>query len=175
VLGWVGLSLITLAQNILIFITLIKLEENHGDVRKMDSMIEKKTQSGKDRLNVDIRGLREALQAVAEAEERSLSNAARILLIEALTARGLKIDKPDDALCVSEDDTIHSVVKRNINKLKIVGIKNLKALANGEVLPTKADFVKISSALELTDMEQRELWQRTFNNINKEDLPDEPS
>jgi hypothetical protein len=166
---------ITLAHINLIFITLIKIESNYGDVRKMDGMTDKKTQSGKDRLNVDIRGLREALEAVADAEERSLSNAARILLIEALMARGLKIDKPDVALCVSNDDTIHSVVKRNINKLKIAGIKNLKALANGEVLPTRADFVKIASALELNDLEQHELWQRTFNNLNNEDLPDEPS
>jgi len=155
---------ITLAQFNLNFIILDKIKQIYGAVGKMAIMTNNKPQNSKDRLNVDIRGLRDALQAVADAEERSLSNAARILLLEALTARGLKINKPDAALYVNTEDTIHSLVKRNLNKLKVVGIKNLKALANGEVLPTKADFVRIAAALELTEPEQRDLWQRTFNN-----------
>jgi hypothetical protein len=72
-------------------------------------------------------------------------------------------------LRVSRDDTIHSLVERNIGRLKVVGIKNLKALANGEVLPTKTDFIKIATALELTQTEQQELWQRTFNSLNEGD------
>jgi hypothetical protein len=139
------------------------------DVGKMANMTNTKPHITKDRLNVDIRGLREAIQKVADAEERSLSSAARILLLEALSARGLKLEKRDASLRVSRDDTIHSLVERNIGRLKVVGIKNLKALANGEVLPTKTDFIKIATALELTQTEQQELWQRTFNSLNEGD------
>lgn len=121
----------------------------------------------KDRLNVDIRGLREALQKVANAEERSLSSAARILIIEALSARGLRIEKADATQKITSDDTIHSLVERNLGRLKVVGIKNLKALANGEVLPIKTDFIKIATVLELTEAEMQELWQRTFVSLNE--------
>ncbi|MBP5973587.1 hypothetical protein HW132_12775 [Brasilonema sp. CT11] len=139
------------------------------DVGKMANMTNTKPHITKDRLNVDIRGLREALQKVAHAEERSLSSAARILLLEALAARGLRLEKPDASFRVSNDDTIHTLVERNFGRLKVAGIKNLKALANGEVLPTKTDFVKIAAALELTETEQKELWQRTFNSLNESD------
>jgi len=117
----------------------------------------------KDRLNVDIRGLREAIEYVAQEEQRTLSNMGRILIMEALAARekksGQRLPLPQQ---VEAGDTIHTVIARNLQKLRRAGVGNLKALANGEVLPTKADFLKIASALELTQEEQNILWERSF-------------
>lgn len=158
-MGWVALSLmfITLAQINLIFTKVIKNDKNYDYLSKMSCMTEK------DRLNVDIRGLREAIEYVAQEEQRTLSNMGRILIMEALSARekksGQRLPLPRQ---VEAEDTIHTVIARNLKKLRRAGVGNLNALANGEVLPTKADFLKIASALELTEEEQDKLWERSF-------------
>jgi hypothetical protein len=59
-------------------------------------------------------------------------------------------------------ETIADVVTANIAKLKRCGVKNLKAIANGEVLPTPGDFAIITSALEIPEEERKIIWQKTF-------------
>lgn len=51
-----------------------------------------------DRITVDIRGLREEMERLAQNEERSLSNMARILISEALATRNQK----------AQDESSHS-------------------------------------------------------------------
>jgi hypothetical protein len=159
VMGWValGLMFITLAQIKLNFIKVIKNGKNYHCLFKMSCMTEK------DRLNVDIKGLREAIECVAHEEQRTLSNMGRILIMEALAARetksGQRLPLPQQ---LEAGDTIHTVVARNLKKLRRAGVGNLKALASGDVLPTKGDFLKIASALELTEEEQHILWERSF-------------
>ncbi len=47
-------------------------------------------------------------------------------------------------------------------KLKRCGVRNLPALAKGEVLPTPGDFAIITSALAIPEEERKKIWQETF-------------
>jgi hypothetical protein len=58
--------------------------------------------------------------------------------------------------------TIADVVRINMAKLKRCGVKNLPALAKGEVLPTPGDFAIITSALAIPEEERKKIWQETF-------------
>ncbi|MFH7026441.1 MAG: ribbon-helix-helix protein, CopG family [Heteroscytonema crispum UTEX LB 1556] len=58
--------------------------------------------------------------------------------------------------------TIANLVRANMTKLKRCGVKNLQALAKGEVLPTPGDFAIIASALAIPEEEQKMIWQETF-------------
>jgi hypothetical protein len=59
-------------------------------------------------------------------------------------------------------ETIADVVTANIAKLKRCGVKNLQAIAKGEVLPTPGDFAVITSALGIPEEERKIIWQKTF-------------
>jgi Ribbon-helix-helix protein, copG family len=59
-------------------------------------------------------------------------------------------------------ETIADVVTANIAKLKRCGVKNLQAIAKGEVLPTPGDFAIITSALGIAEEERKNIWQKTF-------------
>jgi hypothetical protein len=61
-----------------------------------------------------------------------------------------------------EPETIADLVRLNIKKLKRCGVKNLQALAQGEVLPTPGDFAIITSALGLPEQERMKIWQGTY-------------
>ncbi|OUL30167.1 hypothetical protein [Nostoc sp. 106C] len=58
--------------------------------------------------------------------------------------------------------TIADLVRANIAELKRCGIKNLPALAKGEVLPTPGDFAIITSALDISEEERKKIWEETF-------------
>ncbi|BAY65182.1 hypothetical protein NIES22_52850 [Calothrix brevissima NIES-22] len=58
--------------------------------------------------------------------------------------------------------TIADVVRINMAKLKRCGVKNLPALAKGEVLPTPGDFAIITSALAIPEEERKKIWEETF-------------
>jgi hypothetical protein len=58
--------------------------------------------------------------------------------------------------------TIADLVRANMAELKRCGVKNLPALARGEVLPTPGDFALITSALDIQEEERKEIWQETF-------------
>ena len=58
--------------------------------------------------------------------------------------------------------TIAKLVRANMAKLKCSGVKNLPALAKGEVLPTPGDFAIITSALDIPEEERQKIWQETF-------------
>jgi hypothetical protein len=58
--------------------------------------------------------------------------------------------------------TIADLVRLNIIKLKSCGIKNLQALAEGEVLPTPGDFAIITSVLGIPEEERMKIWQGTY-------------
>lgn len=57
---------------------------------------------------------------------------------------------------------IADLVRLNIIKLKSCGIKNLQALADGEVLPTPGDFAIITSVLGIPEQERMKIWQGTY-------------
>ncbi|BAY27986.1 hypothetical protein NIES2100_78150 [Calothrix sp. NIES-2100] len=58
--------------------------------------------------------------------------------------------------------TIADLVRLNMSKLQRCGIKNLQALAEGEVLPTPADFAIITSLLGISEQERIKIWQGTY-------------
>ncbi|MDZ7958633.1 MAG: ribbon-helix-helix protein, CopG family [Aulosira sp. DedQUE10] len=58
--------------------------------------------------------------------------------------------------------TIADLVRTNMAELKRCGVKNLPALAKGEVLPTPGDFAIITSALAIPEEERLNIWQETF-------------
>ncbi|MBR8836460.1 MAG: CopG family transcriptional regulator [Stigonema ocellatum SAG 48.90 = DSM 106950] len=58
--------------------------------------------------------------------------------------------------------TIADLVRANMTKLKRYGVKNLPALARGEVLPTPGDFAIITSTLGMPEEERKMIWQQTF-------------
>ncbi|PMB49928.1 hypothetical protein CEN40_03505 [Fischerella thermalis CCMEE 5205] len=64
--------------------------------------------------------------------------------------------------------TIADVVRANMTKLKRCGVKNLQALAKGEVLPTPGDFAIIMSSLAIPEEEQKMIWQKTFSSLNND-------
>ncbi|BAZ68119.1 MAG: ribbon-helix-helix domain-containing protein [Pelatocladus maniniholoensis HA4357-MV3] len=64
--------------------------------------------------------------------------------------------------------TIADVVRANMAKLKRCGVKNLQALAKGEVLPTPGDFAIIMSSLAIPEEEQKMIWQRTFSSLDND-------
>ncbi len=61
-----------------------------------------------------------------------------------------------------EPKTIADLVRLNMTKLKSCGVKNLQALAQGEVLPTPGDFAIITSALSIPEQERMKIWQGTY-------------
>lgn len=58
--------------------------------------------------------------------------------------------------------TIADLVRLNMAKLKRCGVKNLPALAKGEVLPTPGDFAIITSVLAISEEEQKMIWQESL-------------
>lgn len=72
--------------------------------------------------------------------------------------------------------TIFELVARNLPKLKESGItaNNLNAIAKGEVLPTVADFCKITSVLKLEDTEKQRLWEETYKLKTNDSTTTEP-
>ncbi|ARV58505.1 hypothetical protein BZZ01_07500 [Nostocales cyanobacterium HT-58-2] len=64
--------------------------------------------------------------------------------------------------------TIAELVQANMTKLKYSGVKNLQALARGEVLPTPGDFAIITSTLGIPEQEQKMIWQQTFICLHNE-------
>ena len=127
-----------------------------------------------DRISIDLTDLRERIEnALPDPlwKELSLTRKIRILLQERLDEiefqqkKGLLAasDERPDVEPVVKEITIAELVSKNLNKLKRSGVKNLKAIANGEVLPTKIDFCKIAAALGLSSEEQKDIWVRTYN------------
>jgi hypothetical protein len=59
-------------------------------------------------------------------------------------------------------ETIADLVRANMSLLKQCGVKNLPALARGEVLPTPGDFAIITSTLAISEEERKMIWKKTF-------------
>ncbi len=68
-----------------------------------------------------------------------------------------------------EPKTIADLVRLNLPKIKKtnLGIKNLNAIANGEVLPTKPDFIKIAAAIGLDESQQKKFWAQAFDSSSQ--------
>ncbi|MBR8838205.1 MAG: hypothetical protein DSM106950_30430 [Stigonema ocellatum SAG 48.90 = DSM 106950] len=90
----------------------------------------------------------------------SQSDALEEMLCEWITKRiGSNSSKPEQV----RPRTIADLVRVNMTKLKRSGVKNLQALARGEVLPTLGDFAIITSTLGIPEEEQKMIWQETFH------------
>lgn len=95
---------------------------------------------------------------VCAREGLSQSDALEEMLYEWIAKRG-----GSESLGQEEaPKTVADLVKINLTKLKRCGVKNLQAIANGEVLPTPGDFAIITSALAISEEERKTIWQETF-------------
>lgn len=116
------------------------------------------------RIQIDIGGIREILESLAQAERRSLAAQIRVLIEEALEARGLwKVGfKPASAPDQSE---IAELIERHWEKLVASAISPncLSAYKAGQK-PTEIDLLRIAIALGMSEIEIRELYDRSFPN-----------
>ncbi|MDZ7958693.1 MAG: hypothetical protein RMY34_12570 [Aulosira sp. DedQUE10] len=82
--------------------------------------------------------------------------------IEEMTQEWIAKKLGDRSEKEQEPKTIADLVQANMTKLKRCGVKNLQALAKGEVLPTPGDFAIITSTLGIPEEERKKIWQETF-------------
>ncbi|BAY47406.1 hypothetical protein SAMD00079811_50240 [Scytonema sp. HK-05] len=109
------------------------------------------------------------LEYWAKEEGQTISSLVGRIVGEAIATRQGK--KPIKKEAEPEPANIHELVQRNLNKLRRhTGIKNLKQIANAEVLPTKDNFLLIMQALAVPENLQQKLWFATYgNNSNHEE------
>ncbi|AKG20269.1 ribbon-helix-helix protein, CopG family [Calothrix sp. 336/3] len=98
-------------------------------------------------------------KSICAREGVSQSEALEEMLYEWLNKRGALNSLPEEP---SPPKTIADLVRANMTQLKRCGVKNLRALAKGEVLPTPGDFAIITSALAIPEEERIMIWQETF-------------
>ena len=118
--------------------------------------------SSRDRLNVDINGLRSIIQQMAHQERRSLSSMVRILIEEGLRVRG-KYPQPDQS--TKDLPTMADLVKAwNKEELALearLPIERIEAIASGE-RPTDDDLIALGRVLEQDTAILLEIRQRDF-------------
>jgi hypothetical protein len=98
-------------------------------------------------------------KSICAREGLSQSDALEEVLYEWIAKRGgssTSIGEP------AAPRTIADLIRANMAKLKLCGVKNLQALAKGEVLPTPGDFAIITSALGIAEEERKKIWQETL-------------
>lgn len=98
-------------------------------------------------------------KSVCAREGLSQSDALEEMLYEWVAKRGGQLTSIGES---TAPRTIADLIRVNLAKLKRCGVKNLQALAKGEVLPTPGDFAIITSALGLSEEERKMIWQETL-------------
>jgi hypothetical protein len=98
-------------------------------------------------------------KSICAREGLSQSDALEEMLYEWVTKRGGQLTSIGEP---TAPRTIADLIRANIAKLKRCGVKNLQALAKGEVLPTPGDFAIITSALGIAEEERKMIWQETL-------------
>ncbi len=106
----------------------------------------------------------------AESERRSMGNLAAYIITEAITQKREQKGLTKQPTLFKEEETIFSLVQANLTKLKKAGLKNLEAIARGEVLPTRPDFWRIAAELGLDEEQQKILWRKTFGNHSSQEV-----
>lgn len=101
--------------------------------------------------------LARTFKSICAREGLSQSDVLEEILYEWVASKGVSDDLESHA-----PKTIADLVRVNMPKLKRCGVKNLQAMAKGEVLPTPGDFAIITSALALTEEEKKMIWQETY-------------
>ncbi len=98
-------------------------------------------------------------KSICAREGISQSDALEEMTLEWIAKKaGTRASTPQPA----PPKTVADLVGANMAKLKRCGLKNLPALAKGEVLPTPGDFAIITSALAMPEEERKMIWQETF-------------
>ena len=101
--------------------------------------------------------LARTFKSICAREGLSQSDVLEEILYEWVASKGVSHD-----LAEATPKTVADLVRVNMPKLKRCGIKNLQAIAKGEVLPTPGDFAIITSALALQEEEKKMIWQETY-------------
>jgi hypothetical protein len=102
--------------------------------------------------------VRAAYEQWAQEEGRTVSNLLERIAVEALAKRRRKVGQPPPL--PSYLPTFEQMVQNNLQRLKAnLKVNDLEAIAQGNKLPTKAEFCKICSFLEVPEDIKRQLWQ----------------
>ncbi|MBF2063998.1 MAG: hypothetical protein IGS39_06170 [Calothrix sp. C42_A2020_038] len=109
--------------------------------------------------------LARTFKSICAREGLSQSDVLEEILYEWVTSKGVSLDSEETA-----SRTVADLVRVNMAKLKRCGVKNLQAIAKGEVLPTPGDFAIITSALALPEEERKMIWQETYK-VSVENTP----
>lgn len=115
--------------------------------------------SNRDRLNVDISGLRSIIQQMADSERRSLSSMVRILIEEGLKERGKFPYQSKDLPTMAQ-----LVSTWNFEQLALdarLPIERIQAIAHGE-RPTDDDLIALGRVLEQDTSQLLAIRQRDF-------------
>ena len=127
----------------------------------------------KKRVQVDVDDILHILEKEAKAERRSLAAQARLLIDEALHARGLwSLPVPTS----SNPETIAELVASNFYRLVTntrIPQSKLVAYRDG-AKPTDIDLVRIAYALNMNEDTLVELGERSFPNEQKNNSEKEP-
>jgi len=62
--------------------------------------------------------------------------------------------------------TIYEVVALNMTELRKAGVKNLRAIAGGKIIPGEDDFLLIASTLGLDEKTRNLIWLNTVKKVN---------
>ncbi len=103
--------------------------------------------------------LAQELKSICARVGLSESDALEEMIREWITKKTAEISsspEPDPPRVIAD------LVRVNMTKLQRSGVKNLLALARGEVLPTVGDFAIITSTLGIPESERKMIWQQTF-------------
>ncbi|NJL10676.1 MAG: ribbon-helix-helix protein, CopG family [Calothrix sp. SM1_7_51] len=103
--------------------------------------------------------LARAFKSICAGEGMSQSDALEEMLYEWVAKK-----TGSTSLACDQDTprTFADLVRVNMTKLKRCGVRNLQALAKGEVLPTPGDFAIVISNLGIDEAEQKTIWEETF-------------
>jgi hypothetical protein len=101
--------------------------------------------------------LARTFKSLCAREGLSQSDVLEEILYEWVAKQGASIENEE-----ASPRTVADLVRVNMPKLKRCGVKNLQAIAKGEVLPTPGDFAIITSALALPEEERKMIWQETY-------------
>jgi hypothetical protein len=143
--------------------------------QKLDSTSGEKVETMTDRRRSDdykqVSGyvpssLAREFKVICAREGMSQSDAIEEMLYEWITKQG------GTGILEEEESprTVADLVRINIAKLRRCGVKNLQAIAKGEVLPTPGDFAIITSHLAIPEEERKMIWQETFKMSVENDL-----
>lgn len=117
--------------------------------------------TNRDRLNIDINGLRGIIQRLADEERRSLSQMVRILIEEALQARGRYNSARQLANSPAIAELVNTWNLKELAKEARLPINEVEAIANGS-RPNDEQLVALGRVMDYDTEQLLQIRMRDF-------------